>query len=215
MYSFDPVSGLNVPFTATWFKAPHGAHRFTRRHSYGSYNWQKPIPYPDQVGEVIGAPRPWSNGKTPPGLLGANHCGTDDQWVGKLTRLTVPIPDNVYSQPSCCIAPSGTPCPLCAGGIAPITRTVVASGGTVSFAPCNGTWTVVNPGGCLWQTSTDPGFIIAEDNPTLWHMFAFNGSNSAKYIISTVDWDCWNTGTPNWQLESVVGTGTPPTVRVL
>lgn len=73
IYSFDPATGLNVPTTITWFRAPAGAAPIPIRHQYASYNWTKGISYPEEVGEIIGAPRPWSGGATPPGIVGSNH----------------------------------------------------------------------------------------------------------------------------------------------
>jgi hypothetical protein len=73
VYAFDPVSGLPDPQTVTWCKAPAGAGPLGVRHQYASANWTRPTPYPEQVGEVLSAPRPWSDGATPPGLLGTNH----------------------------------------------------------------------------------------------------------------------------------------------
>lgn len=93
-----------VPFTVVWYAAPAGAQPLGVRHQYASYNWQRPTPYPDQVGEILSAARPWSNAATPPGALGTNHCGT--QWTGQLARLSTPQPSNGYDQPSCCNAPS-------------------------------------------------------------------------------------------------------------
>lgn len=104
MYSFDPTTGDMVPFDVVWYAAPAGAIPLGVHHQYGSYNYQKGTAYPDQVGEIIGAGRPWSNGATPPGVTGVGHCGT--QWTGELQRLTTPIPDNVFDQPACCPIPA-------------------------------------------------------------------------------------------------------------
>lgn len=104
MYSFDPATGAMVPFPVTWYFAPSGATPLGVHHQYGSLNWIKGTAYPDQVGEIIGAGRPWSNGAAPPGVLGTQHCGS--AWTGKLSRLAIPLGDNDFDQPACCAEPS-------------------------------------------------------------------------------------------------------------
>lgn len=91
-----------VPFDVTWFKAPAGAQVAPQHHNYASYNWTRGIAYPDQVGEIITAARPWSNGATPAGLIGTNSCGAS--WTGELFRSLTPEASNNFDQPACCNA---------------------------------------------------------------------------------------------------------------
>jgi len=73
IYSFDPVTGHNVPETITWQDVPPGATPLGVHHQYASLNWTKGIGYQEQVGEIPNQPRPWYNGAYLPGLAGTNH----------------------------------------------------------------------------------------------------------------------------------------------
>lgn len=103
MWGLDPATGLAVQWPVRWMRAPPGATPLGVHHQYASYNWTKGIAYPEQVGEVIGAARLWSNGRSAAGVLGTNHCGT--AWTGPLTLLATPQPLNAFDQPTCCNAP--------------------------------------------------------------------------------------------------------------
>jgi hypothetical protein len=102
-YSFDPVSGMMVPFDMNWYRAGPLADPIGVHHQYASSRNTFPTAYPEQVGEVLSASKVYSKGIQPAGTEGVNHCG--DSWTGQLERLTVPIPNNAFDQPACCFAP--------------------------------------------------------------------------------------------------------------
>lgn len=158
MFSFVP--GVTRPrlFLATWYKAPSTAIPIGIHHQYASGKWTKPTDYKDEVGEDPLGSFAYYKGTTPAGVVGTNYCGT--QWTGKLFRLTTPLPNNAYGQPSCCALPPVT-CTACAEGVGPSTMYVVASGGTGDFAVANGTWPLVNSGTCRWITvGSGPAWVV-------------------------------------------------------
>src|SRR5262249_18245821 len=102
-----------------WFRVPPGTPCFPVPHHFGSLNWQVGEELdPAGPGEVVGAPRPWFNGATPPWPVPTRHCGADALWIdgigaGPLTELA----STLVGPPDCCAGgpivtgccPAGTP----------------------------------------------------------------------------------------------------------
>lgn len=214
MWVYDPSGTSPLQFDASWYFTKPGAQRIGIHHQYGSYNYQKGVPFSEKVGEVIGAPRPFVAGVAPAGVLGVNHCGADALWTGQLNELGSPIPNNAWGQPTCCTAPSGHACGICLGGQGQATYAVTAAGGTGSFAPMNGTWTISYTGTCNWAGSPAPlvinlfpagfGFRVQLTDPAL--------GSSATYS-SPAGWNCWGP-VQAWPFFVSTGAGTPPVVSV-
>jgi hypothetical protein len=213
IYSFDPVSGLLVPAAITWFDAPTGAMQPNLHHQYASANWTRGIAYPDQVGEILADPRPWSAGATPAGLVGTNYCGADGLWLGKMDRLTTPIPDNSYGQPSCCSVPLAG-CVHCVGGVSRPTYRLQISGGTGDFALFNGVWTLPQYLSCTWNyldsareitwTVAAGGQVATLQGIGTPHIAAYN---------NLTPWDCQSPRSTS--LVFSTGAGLPPSVSLL
>lgn len=86
-----------------WYWAPDGADKFPDRHSFGSLNWSDGSGAGNVVGEVVGAPRLWSNGAAPDGVLGANFCGTVAEFQNGIDDfLPAPRPQWDNGLPTCC-----------------------------------------------------------------------------------------------------------------
>jgi hypothetical protein len=207
MYSFDPVSGSNVPFTAVWSQCPTGAMPLGVHHQYGSYNWTRPVQYSEEVGEVITGSRPYGKGATPPGLVGTNHCGT--QWTGKLERLTVPLPNSPNGQPTCCTLGPVLSCPQCPAGAPWQWHTVNIFTFTGALAVFNGTWIMKYVLGCQWSNGGDPvsvGFLIdIFGNCQLTFHDAATGNNA---IYKRTGHLCMTNNFCNY--ASSIGSGTHP-----
>lgn len=214
IYSFDPVSGVMIPTTIQWFKAPTGATPLGVRHQYGSANWQRGLPYPDQVGEVLTSPRPWSNGAAVAGYSGVNHCGADPLWTGRLERLTVAEPSNPDGSPGCC----GSTCARCLNNAAPTSYTLTLTGGTNEFATWNGVWHLPYSGFCVWQLDI-PGLPWRHWEATA--QFAFGEIaiiNKSATPNHTAAWhqagtDCYHRS-GGWVYQGGTFTGTPPSVSL-
>lgn len=211
MYSFAP-DGSMIPFTARWYRAPAGAVELGERHQYASANYHQGVDYPEQVGEILGAPRPWSNGRTPPSLAADNHCGGAAEWVGQLTRLTVPLPSHPDGQPLCCH--ELVACSHCIGGYGQASYRVHAIGGTGDFAAFNGDWICPNIAACFWEfvsPTIDVSIQVATTFVTieLTHI----GTGVAVGNVSTGAWDC-RSDRDGFVVSGSTGVGTPPTLSI-
>jgi hypothetical protein len=72
-----------------------------------SLNWAKGDWTDDGgVGEVVGAPRPWSSGARMINADASAYCGSAEDWQGLGTRPTDPVQLDMFGQPSCCGGPS-------------------------------------------------------------------------------------------------------------
>lgn len=211
MYSFAP-DGSVVPFTARWYKAPPHSVELGVRHQYASNNYHQGVNYPEQVGEIFGAPRPWNDAHTPPALAGDNHCGSEDQWVGQLARLAVPIPSHPDGQPLCCH--ELVVCTHCLGGYGQASYRVHATGGSGDFAVFNGDWICPNLATCFWEyisPAIDVSIQVAATFVTieLQHV----GTGVAVGNVSTGAWDC-QSDRGGFSVSGSTGSGTPPTVSI-
>jgi hypothetical protein len=206
-YSFDPVTGLMVPFVAQWMDAAPGAPPLGVRHQYTSYNWTKGIPFTEQVGEIIGASRPWRAGPADPNLLGSNHCGAGPLWTGKLTRLTTPIPVRPNGEPACCDA--GAVCTACPGNIGSSTYTMDVAGATGSMALWNGSWSFFWVSPCNWDTNGPDfnGGTFNQGSVVLANLFIIGTTPIS--LRSNVTWDCHHPLT-DWTVTAHPAGGTPP-----
>jgi hypothetical protein len=215
IYSFDPASGTIVMVPITWYRSPIGATRIGVRHQYSSQNWTRPVQYGEMVGELLMPNSPWSNGATPPNLLGTGHCGADQLWRGPLARLTSPLTSHPDGQPSCCPeSSSGVPCAGCVGGTGQTSYMVTASGGTVDFAGLNGSYSLSNTATCTWTGGSGiqtAQLTVAGGVGTLL-LVLFPGFTRATYR-TPAGWDCHAPTT--WPLSSSSGSGVPPSVVVM
>lgn len=105
VWAVDPASGLMTQTQIRWYRCAGGALPFPSVHRYASANWTRGVAYPEQVGEVIGAARPWSNASRNPAASGLGHCPGD--YTAAPTLLTSPRPTNSFDMPACCPTPSG------------------------------------------------------------------------------------------------------------
>ena len=87
--------------TLNWYFCKEGAEQFTVHHAFGSLNWSRGSPASNTVGEIIGAPRPYSRGANP-GLQGTNFCGNESDYLGIEAFLTTPRPSGQGNLPLCC-----------------------------------------------------------------------------------------------------------------
>jgi hypothetical protein len=135
----DPDTLEATTIAANWYRAPSSAQALGVRHQYASANWTKGIPYPELVGEDLGAPRPWQNGRAPVGFTGTGHCG--DQWTGPIVHLDTPLPLNQFDVPGCC--PSAEICmPRFGLGARHVT---LPTGATFLITPVSGTTVFQTP----------------------------------------------------------------------
>lgn len=65
--------------TIRWYWAPDDAKLFLEHTRFGSLNWSKGSSATNQIGEVIGRPRPYSKGETPACATGSSVWG-DPRW---------------------------------------------------------------------------------------------------------------------------------------
>lgn len=70
---FFTDNDLGIP--VKWFFAEPDAKVFPAHHLFGSGNWASDKFGWNGPGEVLGAPRKWSNGANPGGLVGDHFCG--------------------------------------------------------------------------------------------------------------------------------------------
>jgi hypothetical protein len=212
MWVFNPQLGVFVQFTAKWFKAPVGAQVLPVRHQYRSNNWSKGIPYPEQIGEVIGHSVAWSNGAAVTGYNGLNYCGT--QWTGILDRLHTPIPSHPDGSPACCTAV--ITCARCLGGKAKGSYTLVATGGTGSFAAANGTFVLPSTTTCTWAQPTglpqrwtfNHSLVDTNANVVVGASSAFYDQNNGGVLPNCL------APIPSLPLVSHTGSGTPPSISI-
>lgn len=209
IYSFDPVTGVNVPTVINWYVAPAHSAWIAVHHQYASSVWTRPTAYSEQVGEILTAAKTYSKGTTATGVIGDNFCG--ESWTGKLERLTTPIPSAPSGQPACCTPPP-LPCASCVEGSGPSTMYVIASGGTGDFAVCNGIWPCVTDTACRWlKLGSPPNFRIEADLfPPNWGITVTVPGAGARWV-GTPTLRC--RGRVAWGVGSVdFGTGTPPII---
>lgn len=212
MWMFDVHTGVPAPFDAKWFKAPVGALPMQVRHQYASANWQRGLPYPDQVGEVLGASRPWSNGAPVPGYNGIGHCGADGLWHGRLTSLAVAEPSHPDGSPLCCPLPPKE-CIACPGLIGPGAYQVVLNGGTGAFLGANGIWTLLWASPCGWLLDTPLGKHFGISIGFGFMELSYrHGADLVTWVI-VGDPICFDPPL-NWPVATVTGSGTPPTAQV-
>lgn len=212
MYSFDPYSGLMVPFTAVWYFAPNGAKPIGINHQYASQNWTRPTHYTEEVGEILTAHPTYSDGATPAGVLGLGYAGT--AWTGQLTRLSEAWPVSAGGVPLACpIGPVN--CPGCVGGVGAQAYRIVASGGTGDFSQFNGIWIIVNRGFCTW--SNEWAGIDWQLNGSAfggWGVIAQHGFTEVEWYSGDA-WDCRSGPVPGLAVSGRVGTGVVPTITVV
>lgn len=198
----------------TWFKAPTNAIPLGVNHQYGSANWQRGTPFPQQVGEVLGDPRTYSKGSPVNGYFGVNHCGSDNLWRGVLPKLTVPLGSNADGSPSCC----GVACQFCQNGVGPGSYTAVLTGGTANLGAFNGTYHIPYVGSCKWFLSR-PGLpflqwtVLAQSNGMF--LEGLNNSSTNHDFVSYFmpSTDCLNTS-GKFVFNSSAGSGVAPNVQV-
>jgi hypothetical protein len=86
-----------------WYFAPDGALKFPHPHVFSSLNWCAPTCEPYDLGEVVGRPRPWSNGATPVEASGQGFCGDPDEFrYGIADYLADPRAEFPDGLPTCC-----------------------------------------------------------------------------------------------------------------
>ncbi len=204
MYSFDPVSGLEVAFPVVWFVCPEGSTPLGIHHQYASANWTKPVEYSDQVGEVLTAPRPWSNGQTPTGLDGRRHCGADRLWVGRLERLPSPLWAGSPPLPPCCFGPSGSGVGTAEHGPARPLLTVSAAHGAGLYRHSNWSGQVVLHDSASWVSAVAPDTWTLYEEDGVLHLFHLSSKEGvwAEYI-EPEGWHDWARDQP-WRLRGFV-----------
>lgn len=212
MWAFTPGVVKATAFPVTWFFADPIARPLGIRHQYSSANWQRGTDFPDQVGERIHEPRPWSNGHEPPGYAGINFCGAPSLWQGKLLLLNTPMGSHPDGSPICCSAVPVV-CANCTGGIGSSQFTVTLTGGNLTFAEFNGVWPITSMGVCFWQIPTSFGDvkIVVDSLGMLLTVEDFTTHNFVQYRSSTHD--CFNPVGP-WSVVAFLGKGTKPSVLV-
>ena len=99
---FDPSSpGRSSP--VTWYRCPAGAQVFPGAHNFPSLNWYRGSNLPQApLGELLSAPRPWSNGKTPVEATGTKLCVVPAAFMTGLPYLSTPRDEYPDSYPKCC-----------------------------------------------------------------------------------------------------------------
>jgi len=138
-----------------WYFTLPGAKPFPGFTVFGSFNWMESKNAWPLLGEVIGAPRPWSNGQAPGGQTGTSFVGTLDNFVNGvpypfpflLPRLLNGVPVSLKPQPG------GVFLTGSAGMSKVATRTLLPSGGFVcgggrirpSYLTATGALTVHSP----------------------------------------------------------------------
>lgn len=130
------LRGSDRESTIRWYFAPEGAEHFTDRQSFEPLSWSGGSPAGNQIGEVIGAPRPWSNGATPDCATGASFWAGNADWFrfGVPELLPEPKELNECGLPVACPAAA-----LCQSYVANFEGATASAEWTEA-----GTWTVVN-----------------------------------------------------------------------
>lgn len=195
--------------TIQWYWCPTGAQQLGVHHQYGSLNWTKGIAYPDEVGETIGGIRLYQKGITPI-VVGTNHCGSADQWMGIMHQRSTNQPINEHGVYACCADP-GVVCSHCFGGFGEVNMPVIGSGATGRFTFLNGTNLVPTSGDgtCEWLK------IGTNWSIRIFWLFPFFRMDvnllaplgNARYNSGITNWDCKSQHT--WRRVSATEPGSP------
>lgn len=211
IWIFNTSTGLYEQIPIQWFFAPSTARKLGIHHQYGSANWQRGIPFPDQVGEVLGAARVYSKGPLPAPYVGQNHCGAANLWLGQLDKLTVALGNRPNNTPTCCNA-LGQPCPNCSSGYIPTQVVVFMGGGTVDFAQFNGFWVVVTSGTCQLTVTRAPILVQLSAAPTRQTVVSLNQTTGVSVTFQAPTMDCF-TPSATWPVVNWNGNGVRPTCQ--
>lgn len=138
----------------TWYWCPVGALDFPEPHRFGSLNWTNGSKEINSVGEVIGAPRPYSKGAIADLTLGNDYDG-DLSWFQRGEPITGPglirrpsgIPENcAINEPNACIGATNYAtyphCLISAPGYGPV---------SINQFPIGNESYQQNVGGYLWD----------------------------------------------------------------
>lgn len=96
-------AGFPAVTSVQWYFCPRGALPFPSRHRFGSLNWGS---HPDQdasLGEVLGALRPWVDGRAPQGRAGRAFCGPASSYANGAVLGAV-LAKDFLGVPLCCRA---------------------------------------------------------------------------------------------------------------
>lgn len=102
-----------TPHWVTWFFADKNAKPFPYQHRFGSLNWASEKAGGNEIGEVPGASRGWSNGANVLRKRGRKFCGKRDYFADGAPHDAFDLCTDVEGNTDCCETELGSRCSGC------------------------------------------------------------------------------------------------------
>lgn len=175
-----------------WHRADPGAPTFPIPHLYGSLNWVGNEPVVGDVGEVVGAPRLWTEGAPFGWPLPDHFCGTEEQWeegIGEEEPEEIEV-DPETGRPVCCEGPGPpvvTPCaptyaiPRVYHGVITAAGDPALVGRTMEMVYDDGLGT--------WEGDADVK-IVGDGVPNVHHSWGCRAVGGGMHLFRGIDSGC-------------------------